>query len=179
MNQKEAPRKKKKEHNFNLPKLPKPGKPTKITYVPFPTPEARRSINYTNISAYVQHRMQDRGRAIAKGANKREMFMFKEGNVWTFMKIISKGENPGNYTYIVTWDGLGQPPAGVSSTTFSQGKSYTKDGITKTLEGKPDQYTWAVWFLVNGIPPAANWPPIPSKNQSWTLDPPWPEYPLS
>lgn len=176
-----APSRRRERHKFELPKPPRPPalpKETLVLYQPYPTTAQRKAIGYTSVSSFSQHRMQDRGRAIALGRNSRETLLTHTGNKWVFAWTKPKGKDKGTKLYTVTWDGIGAPVGGLSTTTYSQGKAYLKGGVARYLDGKPDQYTWAVWFIVNGIPEDAAWPPLPSKRTGWSLPPAWPQYPV-
>ena len=181
MNRFKAPSKKPPRKKFKTPPPPKAAKPATgdfALYKPYPTAPARKAIHYTDIAKYTQHKMQDRGRSIALGRNKREILMSRNGDTWLFRWTKPHGVEAGIKYYTVTWNGIGQPPAGVSTSTYSQGKDYTTEsGAHKHLAGQPDQYTWAVWFMVNGAPDDSMWPPIPSRNPTWAMLPTWVEYP--
>lgn len=126
-----------------------------------------------------QQRQQDQGRAIALGLDNRNTFVKRQGDVWTFQALIREGGSYKFKTYTVTWDGVGTPVGGYSTATYSSGIYTKKDGSIGTFQGRPDKFTWCVWFKVNGIVPQQQWPPIPSRNPDWPFDPAWPEYDLS
>jgi hypothetical protein len=165
--------------------LPKLGKRLK-TYKPIPTTIQWRNWNglhptsIVSQSDYTQHRQQDIGRAIAIGKDVTNTLTDRTGDTWTFASYYYNNGQLNSKTYTVTWNGIGTPPAGVSTSTYSQGPSYyRRNGTFVQLQGKPDKFTWAVWFLVNGIPPDSQWQPIPSKNPNWIFEPRWVEYNLS
>lgn len=131
---------------------------------------------------YIQHRQQDNGRAIALGKDPTNALLRCEGNIWTFQNYTKTGGRATVKLYTVTWDGLGIPPAGVSTSTYSQGKTYTRsNGSTGHLQGKPDKYTWAVKWIAEGIPSDDKWLPIPSRwaNYPYNAIAVWAEYDLS
>lgn len=155
-------------------------------YKPVPTKEQWQALkpNAPLQSDYTQHRQQDIGRAIALGLDPANVLVSRVGNAWTFGGYINHRSGTGDEykLYTVTWDGIGVPPAGVSTTTYSQGRTYARrDGTVGTLQGKPDKYTWAVHWLVNGIPPDSKWLPIPSRWSDYPYNAlaPWVEYNLS
>lgn len=127
---------------------------------------------------YVDHRQMDTGRAIAQNRHPRRAFVERVGDIWEFQEIThtrvpnpdynpdfiltpkprdysTKYETMINVTsksYYVEWDGvLPFPPSTASSSSFT---------------GR-DSYMWAVYFIVNGFPPASEWFPIPSRNPNW------------
>lgn len=150
-----------------------------VAYQPIPTSRQWKAANpQPTMSNYTQHRQQDIGRAIANG--KINALLDRSGDVWTFQEYKRhRGVPDETKIYTVTWDGLGTPRAGLSTSTYSQGPSYYRNGTLVQLEGRPDKWTWAVYFLVNGIPPDSQWVPIPSRNPNWTFEPAWVEYDLN
>ena len=163
--------------NTSLPKLVKA-----YNYKPQPNKRQVRQYNLNNdpnvpAAVYIQHRQQDWGRAIAQGRDAYNRLVARQGNVWTFQHREYGSDTETTYT--VTWDGRGTPVAGLSTSTYSQGKIYYRYGNPDPiqLQGQPDKYTWCVWFLVNGIPPDDKWIPTPSRNPSWQFEPAWVEYP--
>lgn len=121
---------------------------------------------------YIQHRQMDVGYQIARSLHPQRTLQ-RSGSVdgiWVFSDYQPKRKGkPDQYKlYTVDWDGIGNPPQGVSTSTFSQVFA-------------PDCYTWAVYFLVNGIPSEAQWFPIPSRYPEWNsfgIGPEVPEYNL-
>lgn len=127
---------------------------------------------------YVDHRQMDTGRAIAMNKHPRRSFVERIDDVWEFAEFrpvlvpnpnydpnwfnsspprdhSAKYEKVTSYetkSYYVEWDGvLPFPPPSASSSSFL---------------GR-DSYMWAVYFMVNGIPPASEWFPVPARNPDW------------
>jgi hypothetical protein len=109
------------------------------------------------------------------GMNPKYVFLERIGDNWRFQRIADFREV--RY-YTTVWDGIGDPSAGKTNATISQGLDYYKNGIYQyRVPGVIDSFTWAVWFFVNGIPDKTHWPPVPSRNTTWPFMPAWPEYP--
>lgn len=163
---------------------PKPKTPSKKFYEASPNND--QLINYNDIhwrnpvslADYSQHRQQDRGRAIALRRDPKYSFINRESeSVWNFKKI---GKFRAVQYYQVLWNGIGTPSAGKTvGSRYSNGFDYY-DPFDNTflyhVDGRPDCFTWAVWFMVNGIPSDSLWIPTPSRNPSWTFAPAWVEY---
>jgi len=138
--------------------------PKKIMYT---DPPVLSSIPHSD---YVQHRQMHEGREISLSRHPRKYLLSHVGNIWRFSSYIQGGYmRPSAYAeYQVNWDGLGDPPLGVSNTSFS---SFA-----------PDSFTWAVYFFVNGSPSDSQWLPIPSLYPTWNslgIGRPLPEYNLT
>ena len=97
-------------------------------------------------------------------------------NIWTF----SRTYRGTTKQHQVIWDGKGEPTKNLTKTSKkSVGFDYeTKKGKQGFVEGQPDCYTWAVWFMVNGIPTFSQWPPIDGRNPGWYAGRNWYEYPF-
>lgn len=169
---------------------PKPKTPSKKGYDPSPNND--QLINYNDahpgnevsLGDYSQHRQQDRGRAIAIGKDPKYSLVKREATcgqalcaVWNFKKV---GKFRQVQYYQVLWNGIGTPQGGLTvGSTYSNGFDYY-DPFDNTflyhVDGQPDCFTWAVWFMVNGIPSDGLWTPTPSRNPNWTFAPQWVEY---
>lgn len=172
--------------NFSLKRSqlrPKPKTPSKKFYEASPNNEQFVNYNDTHpgnevsLADYSQHRQQDRGRAIALCRDPKYSFINRESeSVWNFKKI---GEFRVVQYYQVLWNGIGTPQSGMTvGSRYSNGFDYydLNNDYQYTVPGLPDSFTWAVWFMVNGIPSDSFWIPTPSKNPNWTFAPAWVEY---
>jgi hypothetical protein len=132
-------------------------------YYPFP----KRKPDAVFSSHYVQHRQQDRGRAIALNLDPQHRFIKRVSNIWYFQTYEEqrKGRDV-NYDLITFfWDGVGNPGDINYNTGYTQQSGY------------PHSYQWAAWFMVNGTSHGV-WPPLPSVNPGWHFAgiPDWYEY---
>jgi len=162
---------------------PKPKTPSKKGYDPSPNNDQLMNyndahpLNHVSRGDYSQHRQQDRGRAIALRKDPKYSFVKREAeSVWNFKKV---GKFRVVQYYQVLWNGIGTPPSGVTvGSTYSNGFDYYDQfgDYQYTVPGLPDCFTWAVWFMVNGIPSDTLWIPTPSRNPGWTFAPQWVEY---
>ena len=147
--------------NIDLPDIELPSKVVPAAFINIPTKRMYNSLPVNQRPLhwqYVQHRQMNEGRAMALGIHPRRKLLKRDGNSWLFSLYFPGGRNNPSYykEYIVNWDGVlvnGNPPIGVSNTTFGQ---YA-----------PDSFSWAVYFLVNGIVDDSLWFPVSSKYPQW------------
>lgn len=175
----------KKANRYNLQRTElrsQPQTPSKKTYDAQPNNNQFVTYNENHAvsvsrSDYSQHRQQDIGRAIALKKDPKRSFYRRVGaDNWVFNKV---GKFWQLEYWTVVWSGIGTPQGGLTiDSSYSQGFDYYDlDNIFQYhVDGQPDCYTWAVWFMVNGIPSDELWIPTPSRNPGWTFAPGWVEY---
>jgi hypothetical protein len=149
-----------------------------------PNPDMLSSVSVQKWE-YIQHRMEDEGRAIALARHPRKALVQVDGNVWTFKHYDSAGWSnaPTLKTYTVEWDGVGDPLVvmGVEKTSANPGGTNQKasNPLSSSTFGQyaPDPFVWAVYFSVNPAPADADW--IPNAIPTLSVGPPWPSYDLN
>lgn len=153
-----------------------------------PTPSQRSSVSPSPQRwEYIQHRMMDEGRAIALTRHPRRFLLSVDNDVFKFQEYIPRSATVK--TYLVIWDGIGDPleVMGVDYGSGNPGGTvdFAANRLSTSTFGRyaPDAYVWAVFFLVNPDlnPPDDKWLPTPTNNPDWAalgIGANFPDYPL-